>query len=105
MKQLTDSVRNTIPIFRIERLDMYFHFHHYSYAKFPKTYGNFSLFMLLIDNLPFFGAAIFFSHVIRTNLILTAKQLGLSKNRQSVPLKIPKKKFHFSMFVSQTQDK
>ena len=75
------------------------------YAKFQKTYGNFSLFMLLIDNLPFFGAAIFFSHVIRTNLILTAKQLGLSKNRQSVPLKIPKKKFHFSMFVSQTQDK
>ena len=75
------------------------------YAKFQKTYGNFSLFMRLIDNLPFFGAAIFFSHVIRTNLILTAKQLGLSKNRQSVPLKIPKKKFHFSMFVSQTQDK
>ena len=59
------------------------------YAKFQKTYGNFSLFMLLIDNLPFFGAAIFFSHVIRTNLILTAKQLGLSKNRQSLPLKIP----------------
>ena len=60
--------------------------------------------MLLIDNLPF-SAAIFFSHVISTDLILTAKQLGLSKNRQSVPLKIPKKKISFfSVFVSQRQE-